>query len=239
VSSSVQVTPEVPRTPRAAAIAGIVFALLFVAVVVVFRLAAPATPNAAGRWLTNSSQRSAAHAAFNLVPFCGVAFLWFMGVVRSQIGDAEDKFFSTIYLGSGFLFVAMLFLMAAFVGGLLSEAARRHGSVPLDVWQFARPTTYSLLTNFSIRMAGVFTISTSSIGLRVGLIAQRWFARIGLLIGLFLVLTASSIPWIELLFPAWVLFLSIDLLIRTFAGQHQNGSAGFSVSTETPPPRRA
>ena len=216
---NLELAPEVPRTPRAAAIAGIVFALLFAAVVVAFRLAVPASPSAAGSWLTNSSQRNAVHTALNLVPFCGVAFLWFMGVVRSQIGDAEDKFFSTIYLGSGLLFVAMLFVVAAVGGGLLSEAGRHRGAVPLDVWDFARPTTYSLVTNFGIRMAGVFIISTSAIGLRVGLIAHRWFARVGFLVGLFLVLVASSIPWIELLFPAWVLYLSVDLLVRTFTSQ--------------------
>ena len=223
---NVELTPEVPRTPRAAAIAGIVFALLFSAVVVVLRLAIPATPTAAGSVLTSSSQRNAVHTALNLVPFCGVAFLWFMGVVRSQIGDAEDKFFSTIYLGSGLLFVAMLFVVAAVGGGLLSEAGRHHGSVPLDVWDFARPATYSLLTNFGIRMAGVFIISTSAIGLRVGLIAHRWFARIGFLIGAFLVLVASAVPWIELLFPAWVLYMSVDLFIRTFTLRDPAATSG-------------
>ncbi len=230
MNSSRQGTPEVPRTPRAAAVAGIVFALLFGAVAVAFHLAVPASPNAAGAWLTNSSQRNAVHVALNLVPFCGVAFLWFMGVVRTQIGDAEDKFFATVYLGSGLLFVAMLFVMAALGGGLLSEAARHHGAVPLDVWEFGRPTTYSLLSNFGIRMAGVFIISTSAIGLRVGLIAQRWFARGGFLIGLFLVLVASSIPWIELLFPAWVLFLSVDLLIRTLTDPDRLGRPIHPVS---------
>jgi len=213
---NVELTPEVPRTPRAAAIAGIVFALLFAVVVVAFRLAVPASPSAAGSVLTSSFQRNVVHTALNLVPFCGVAFLWFMGVIRSQIGDAEDKFFSTIYLGSGLLFVAMLFVVAAIGGGLLSEAGRQHGAISLDVWNFARPTTYSLVTNFGVRMAGVFIISTSAIGFRVGLIAHRWFARIGFLIGVFLVLVASAVPWIELLFPAWVLYMSVDLLVRTF-----------------------
>ena len=217
MSPNVELAPQVPRTPRAAAIAGIVFALLFTAVVLAFQLGVPATPSAAGSWLTNTSQRDALHTALNLVPFCGVAFLWFMGVVRSQIGDVEDKFFSTVYLGSGLLFIAMLFVVAALGGGVLAEAGRHHGAVPLDVWDFARPTTYSLVTDFGIRMAGVFIISTSAIGLRVGLIAQRWFARLGFLIGLFLVLVANAVPWVELLFPAWVLFLSVDLLIRTFA----------------------
>ena len=166
--------------------------------------------------LTSSFQRNAVHTALNLVPFCGVVFLWFMGVIRSQIGDAEDKFFSTIYLGSGLLFVAMLFVVAAIGGGLLSEAGRQHGAIPLDVWNFARPTTYSLVTNFGIRMAGVFIISTSAIGFRVGLIAHRWFARIGFLIGVFLVLVASAVPWIELLFPGVGPHMSVDLLIRTF-----------------------
>jgi hypothetical protein len=200
------------RTPRAAAVAGIVFAILFGTVLVLIRLSLPANLDDARSWLTNSSQRGALHTAHYLVPFCGLAFLWFMGVLRSQIGDREDKFFATIFLGTGLLFVAMLFVSTAFAGGIASEAGRRNGSVPIDVSQFARPTVNSLVTNYGIRMAAVFTISTSMIGLRLGFF-RRWLAFTGFAIGLFLLFVARSVPWIELLFPAWVLVVSIQILV--------------------------
>ena len=53
----------------------------------------------------------------NLIPFAGIAFLWFIGVLRDRIGEREDRFFATVFLGSGLLFVAMLFVAAAIAAG--------------------------------------------------------------------------------------------------------------------------
>jgi len=43
------------------------------------------------------------------LPFAGIAFLWFIGVLRDRLGELEDRFFATVFLGSGLLFLAMLF----------------------------------------------------------------------------------------------------------------------------------
>ncbi|HEV2239744.1 MAG TPA: hypothetical protein VGR98_01765, partial [Streptosporangiaceae bacterium] len=104
------------RTPRAAAVAGIVFSLLLIFMLVVLRISTPGDPGAAGTWLSDSGRRALVAVALNLVPFAGIAFLWFIGVVRDRIGRHEDRFFATVFLGSGLLFVGMLFVAAA-VGG--------------------------------------------------------------------------------------------------------------------------
>src|SRR5215831_8966937 len=109
------------RTPRAAAVAGIVFSLLLIFALVLIILATPSDPARAGTWLSDSSRRRAIALALNLVPFAGIAFLWFIGVVRDRVGEHEDKFFATVFLGSGLLFVGMLFVAAAFVGGLMAD----------------------------------------------------------------------------------------------------------------------
>ncbi len=57
--------------------------------------------------------------SLHLVPFAGIAFLWFIGVVREQLGDVEDRLFSTVFLGSGLLFLAMLFSGAAATNSIL------------------------------------------------------------------------------------------------------------------------
>jgi hypothetical protein len=106
-----------------------------------------------------------------------------MGAVRDRLGDKEDKFFATLFLGSGFLFVGMLFVLAALAGGLLELAAEHQGRPPLPVWEFGRPTAYNLLTTCAMRMAGVFAIATSTIALRTGLLF-RWPALTGFLVGL-------------------------------------------------------
>jgi hypothetical protein len=38
-----------------------------------------------------------------LAPFAGIAFLWFIAAIRSQLGEREDRFFATVFLGSGLL----------------------------------------------------------------------------------------------------------------------------------------
>ena len=66
--------------------------------------------------------------ALNLLPFAGIAFLWFIGVVRDRIGQGEDRFFATVFLGSGLLFIAMLFVTGAVAGGLVLTRERTAGS---------------------------------------------------------------------------------------------------------------
>ena len=56
--------------------------------------------------------------ALNLVPLAGVAFLWFIGVLRDRLGQQEDRFFATVFFGSGLLFLAMLFAAAAVIGAV-------------------------------------------------------------------------------------------------------------------------
>ena len=86
-------------TPRAAAIAGILFAVLLIISMVLIRISIPADPMEAGALLEQEARRVS--LALNLVPFAGIAFLWFIGVLRDRIGDHEDRFFATVFLGSG------------------------------------------------------------------------------------------------------------------------------------------
>src|SRR5690349_16115577 len=105
------------RTPKAAALAGIIFSILLVAALGLFRLSVPADPLDTGAWLAKSSGIVA--LALNLMPFAGVAFLWFIGVLRDRLGPREDRFFATVFFGSALLFLAMLFASAAVIGAIV------------------------------------------------------------------------------------------------------------------------
>ena len=107
------------KTSRAAGVAGIVFSVLLTISLVLVRLAVPHDPDEAGGWITEGGKRDAVVVALNLLPFAGIAFLWFIGVVRDRIGEREDRFFATVFLGSGLLFIAMLFTTGAIAGGLV------------------------------------------------------------------------------------------------------------------------
>ncbi|RSS58465.1 hypothetical protein [Streptomyces sp. WAC01280] len=189
-------------TPWAAGVAGAVFAILMATAIVLVRIALPDGVNA-DEATVDAGQRSAVRTALELIPFAGIAFLWFMGALREQVGEREDKFVSTVFLGSGLVFVATLFGAAAAASSVLDEGGQ--GS------SFGRDVTYALLTTYAMRMAAVFVITTSTIGHRFGVL-PRPLTVIGYLAGLTLLVVGANVPWSELVFPAWVLALSLNIL---------------------------
>jgi hypothetical protein len=199
------------RTPRAAAVAGIIFSVLLIAALVLLRVSVPAHPAVPGAWLTDSRRRAAVAIALNLIPFAGIAFLWFVGVVRDRVGEREDRFFATVFLGSGLLFVGMLFVGAAVAAGLIAGRAQSGPPVGATL-AFGRHITTLLLNVYAMRMAAVFTLTTVTIARHTRIVA-RWLTFAGLAIALVLLVAAGTVAWTELLFPAWILALSIDILV--------------------------
>ena len=199
------------RAPRAAAIAGILFAVLLMTSFLLLRRSVPADPLEAGAWLQTRANTVA--LALNLVPFAGIAFLWFIGVLRDRLGEREDRFFATVFLGSGLLFLAMLFMSAAMVGGLIiaytADPSRLIGST---TFTSARAMAYEIMNIYAIRMAGVFMIATSTLALRTGFLA-RWIAWLGYAVALLLLLSSRYIEGILMVFPLWVLLISLYILI--------------------------
>lgn len=205
------------RTPRAAAVAGIVFSVLLITALVLLRISVPGNPAVPGAWLSNSGRRTAVTVALNLVPFAGIAFLWFIGVIRDRIGDREDKFFGTVFLGSGLLFVALLFVAAAVAGGILAGASAARASAPgAGTLALGRNVTGLLLNVYAMRMAAVFCLSTVTIARRTSIVS-RWLVVAGLVTALVLLIGTGISAWVELLFPVWILALSVDILA---AGRH-------------------
>jgi hypothetical protein len=199
------------QTPRAAAIAGILFSVLLIAGLLLFRISVRADPLEAGAWLKTSSNTIA--LALNLIPFAGIAFLWFIAVLRDRLGELEDRFFATVFLGSGLLFLAMLFASAAIGGGIiLAYAAKPAELLGSPTFTFARAVTYEIMNLYAVKMAAVFMISTSTLAIRTGIIARR-IASFGYAFALFLLLSGRYIEWILMLFPLWVLLVSIYILI--------------------------
>jgi hypothetical protein len=200
------------RTPRAAAVAGIVFSVLLIVALVLLRISVPGNPAVPGTWLSDSARRTGVAVALNLVPFAGIAFLWFIGVIRDRIGDREDKFFGTVFLGSGVLFVALLFVAAAMAGGILAGASAARPGVPAaGTLALGRNVTGLLLNVYAMRMAAVFCLSTVTIARKTPIVS-RWLVLAGLVTALVLLIGTGISAWVELLFPAWILALSVDIL---------------------------
>ncbi len=213
------------RTPRAAAVAGIIFCVLLTSALVLLRLSVPAHPAVPGEWLTDSRRRTAVAVALNLVPFAGIAFLWFIGVLRDRIGEREDRFFATVFLGSGLLFVALIFVAAALGGGLIADVTS--GPPSPATLALGRNVSGILLNVYAMRMAAVFTLTTVTIARRTEIVS-RWLTVAGLVSALILLVGVGFSPWVELLFPAWILALSIDILVagRRLSAASAKGTHG-------------
>ncbi|WP_167138885.1 hypothetical protein [Diaminobutyricimonas sp. TR449] len=157
--------------------------------------------------------------ALGVAPLAGIAFLWFIGVVREQLAEVEDRLFSTVFLGSGLLFLALMFMAAVTLSSLLELVASPNAS--LDVWEFGRSNTETLISVYAMRMAAVFTLSVSTVGLRTSSI-PRWVFYLGYLVALVLLVASGDHEWTPFLFPGWVLLLSVVILItrpRTAPGR--------------------
>jgi len=160
--------------PKAAAIAGILFSLLLFASLVLLLNTLSGDPGLNEIQFTD--ERRKVQIALNLVPFASIAFLWFVGVVRDRFGDQEDQFFSTVFMGSGLLFIAMLFVSSSVAGSffLLSESEASQ-VISSSYYHVDLVVARETMTNYGIRMAGVFMISTSSLFIRTRVI-PRWLA---------------------------------------------------------------
>jgi hypothetical protein len=202
------------KTPRAAAVAGLVFSVLLIAALWLLQSSIPSDPHESGAWIETGTGNVA--LALNLIPFAGIAFLWFIGV-RDRLGLLEDRFFATVFFGSALLFLAMLFAGAAVIGAIfLVATVEPNALIGSTTFHVARST----VNVYAIKMAGVFMISTSTVALYTGF-APRWIAVLGYALALVLLLGSYYIGWSIVVLPAWVFLFSTYILIDNF----RNGSS--------------
>ena len=207
------------RTPKAAAFVGLVFAVLQIA----------------SYWLMQSSLPAEAlneeelvqfaldlRLGLNLFPFAGIAFLWFLGVLRDRLGHLEDQFFSTLFFGSGMLYLAMTFISAAIAGGLLTVFAIDPDLLfNSAILIFGRAMIYKFNNVYAIRMAGMFMIVLGTIWVRTGLMPHL-LAIVTYLTALSLIIGVSFYPWSTLFFPIWVFVISAYILVLNYRIKNEN-----------------
>jgi hypothetical protein len=192
------------RAPWAASIAGILFSVMFTAALVLVRSA------------SDPSGQSTAFVigGLYLAPFAGIMFLWFVAVIRDQLGEREDRFFATVFFGSGLLFVALLFTTAAVVSTATTLVEFLGGAeLSTEGQAILRALAYTLLFAMATRAAAVFMLATATIGIKSG-VFPRWFALVGYLLGFVLLVAVSFWDWFILVLPGWVAVVSLFILRR-------------------------
>ena len=204
------------RAPWAASIAGLLFAVLFTAALVLLRSQPMVTAGDVElvRLYSTGQDLPVLIGGLYLAPFAGIMFLWFIAVIRDQLGEREDRFFATVFFGSGVLFVALMFAATA-LASAPSVGVRYLDQAPPTAFTMGllRALSYTFLFAFATRAAAVFLIATATIGLR-SRVFPRWFAWTGYLLGILLLVVVTAWDWVILVLPAWVAVVSLYILRR-------------------------
>jgi hypothetical protein len=212
-----------PAAPRGAAVAGIIFGILVITAQIFLYLELQNDSAATPAGLVEQGDLVA--LALQLIPFAGIAFLWFIGVERDRLGEHEDRFLSTVNLGSGLLYLAMLFVATAMGTGFVASYTLGLEATANDsAAGFARALMHDLSVVFAIRMAAVFMISSATAWMRTR-VMPIWLALVTYAVALVLLFVINVSLWVSLLFPVWVLVVSSVMLIRKFYPRQEAAAA--------------
>jgi hypothetical protein len=167
-----------------------------------------------GDWL--ETWAGSASLVLTLVPFAGIALLWFTGVVRDWLGEREDRFFSTLFFGSGILLVGLFYLWGAVFGAILRT--RVVAAVELtddDLYVFGFALMNEIVGNYVLRVAGIYMTAISTLWTRTG-VMPRWLTLFTYVLALGFLLAAQRIREARFIFPAWVFVVSVYILILNY-----------------------
>jgi hypothetical protein len=180
------------RSPRTAAIAGIFYSILIFTVMILTRRAANVQPEQVTREYLETWSGTFSLVLL-LVPFAGIAFLWFTGVIRDRLRDREDRFFATIFFGSGIIYVLLIFLWGAILGTIMRMASLEARGVfkifSTDVLTFGLILMNEINGNFALRMAGVYMSAVGTMWNRTKLM-PRWLTLVTYILSLAFMLAA-------------------------------------------------
>jgi hypothetical protein len=220
------------RSPRSAGIAGVLFAILFATSVTILYLSVGQAARDTGQWLDESAEW--VRFALGLMPFAGIFLLWFIGVVRARLGRFEDQFFATVFLGSGLIFLAMVFVATGAAGALVAGYGRDRAGFPgSPTYYLARDLITQIFSIYALTMAAVFLLSQATLWLRTK-VMPRWMTYLTYVAGLVLLLIFSQSFWAILVFPAWVFLVSAYILVGTRFRRRRAATTAPALETTIP-----
>ena len=216
------------RSVESAAIAGVLYSVLAVVALMLLQ-AFPdsvADSDALGSWFTDPQNRLNLIIGVNLAAISSIAFLWFVAVIRRRMGEREDRFISTVFLGSGILYIGVWLVAAASVSSIAFAFQRfEEASIDSSTTMFLVGFAEGLILVVAPRLQGAFVLSTSTLILRTQML-PRWLAYVGYVVGLAMLLTPLVYEPVGLGFPLWVLIVSVTILVSKSAHDRRDGHAG-------------
>ena len=200
---------------------GIAFSLLyFLSYYLLQQTPGPeATDAAIVAFYSAGGQRRVVLIGLYVMPFAGIAYLWFITALRLWIAHSAQRIsplLSNVQLVSGIIFIGLLFTAAAASAATAASMEFAQGVVdPMFARQLPLLSSTILLV-FAMRMAAMFVFTTSNIG-RATKLLPRWFVHLGFAVGLFLLLSATFNQLLALVFPLWILGLCAIMWLRARA----------------------
>ena len=207
------------RSPRAAAIAGIIYSVLMY-IIMFSTYSARIQPEKVTReWLQSIS--STASLVIALVPFAGMAFLWFTGVVRDQLSYQEGRFFATLFFGSGIIQVVLLFIWSAVFGAIIvTMGMGSFGANGNEIYIFGYVLMNEIIGNYALRMGGIYMTAIGALWGRTGLM-PRWLIISTFILALGFIFAANRFREARFIYPTWVLVVSVYILILNYRSTHE------------------
>ena len=221
--------PHVRRAAILTARLGVIQAvLLLVSFGLLTRIPGPKSPEAEFVEFYQSDKRQlVVLVGLYLMPFAAIAFLWFAVALRMWLARSsatQDALLSNVQLVSAIVFIA-LFLAGAAASTVLAISVE-FSDYPVDpaaARQFPQFGS-ALLLVFAMRMAAMFVLTTSGIARRHDVL-PRWFVWAGYFVAVFLLLSATLNRFLALVFPVWILILSVILLLKARRLPREDGDA--------------
>ena len=165
-------------------------------------------------WFENWSDTASLVIA--LVPFAGIAFLWFTGVVRDQLSYQEGRFFATLFFGSGIIHVVLLFIWSAVFGAVMvTRDMPAVGEAGSGIYVFGFVLMNEIIGNYLLRMSGIYMTAIGALWGRTCLM-PRWLIISTYILALGYIFAANRFREARFIFPTWVLVVSIVILVLNF-----------------------
>ena len=204
------------RSIEAAAVAGLVFAVLsFISLLLLNSPPDPAAPDSEiTAWYADPANRTSLTVGLALSVVSAVSFLWFVAVIRRRVGQREDQFFATVFLGSGILLTSITLVGAAVLASPSMTIDLTDGDVP-DTAVLASLTGLgnSLLYFVLLRVQAVFVMSTATLAMRTNTFS-RYLSYFGYLTALIMFIMPIATEPVGFAFPLWVAVMSLALITR-------------------------
>lgn len=202
------------RSTESAAIAGVVYAVLtLISLILLNRTPSPAIGDAElMAWYDEGANRTSATAALTLASISAIAFLWFVAVMRRRIGEREDQFFATVFLGAAIVYVAVWLVAAAAIAAPAVAVTLLDAAPDSSVMTFAYGHGAAMVLVVLPRLQAVFVMASTTIVRRTGAL-ERWVTIFGYAVAVVLLVTPIVARSIGVAFPIWVLVVSVALLI--------------------------